>query len=223
MRAFSLPVASYVTRMGLVTISSCRVWSSTDANQENIEKEKQDKVDGQEEKVSNETLKNLEKELRDAKETVEALKKELQYRAADAANARRISREDVDKAKLYSITSFAKDMLEVADILGKGIESFDALADEVLKDNKSLHSIYTGVKLSEKVLHRNMAKHGIEKMKLTVGTVFDPNYHDALVRIAATEKAPPGTVANILKDGYSIRNRVLRAAQVGVSYSPDEE
>ncbi|CCW67986.1 unnamed protein product [Phytomonas sp. Hart1] len=223
MRVFSLPVASYVTRMSLSTISSHRIWSSTDAKSESNEKTNQEKPDNLGDQVSVESLKKLEKDLEGAKEQIEALKNEVQYRAADAENARRISRDDIEKSKLYSITSFAKDMLEVADILGKGIESFDALPEEVLKDNKSLHSIYTGVKLSEKVLHRNMSKHGVERMNLSLGTLFDPNFHDALIRVTATEKTPPGTIANILKDGYNIRNRVLRAAQVGVSYSPDEE
>ncbi|KAL7708522.1 co-chaperone GrpE [Lotmaria passim] len=187
----------------------------------NAEKPAEDKeaAKNAEEVVPIETLKKIEKQLEEATAKIEELKKEILYRAADAENARRIGREDVEKAKLYGITSFGKDMLEVADTLEKAIESLAAFSQEELRDNKIIESIHTGVKLSSKVLLKNLSKHGIEKMGVSVGTKFDPNMHDALVSTPPTEQAPSETISSVLKDGYTLKDRVLRAAQVGVSHS----
>lgn len=155
--------------------------------------------------------------MEESKAQIEELKKDVLYRAADAENARRIAREDVDKAKLYGITSFSKDMLEVADTLEKAIEAFKAFSEEELQSNKMVNSIFTGVKLSSKVLLSNMSKHGIEKINVAVGTKFDPNLHDALVITPATAEAPGEHISTVLKNGYTLKQRVLRAAQVGVS------
>ncbi|KAG5497840.1 hypothetical protein GH5_02631 [Leishmania sp. Ghana 2012 LV757] len=218
MRALALRTR-LAARAPAVVFASQR-WCSTEAKSEKPAEEKEVPKAETEEVVSAAAVKQLEKELDASKATIEELKKEILYRAADAENARRIGREDVEKAKLYGISSFGKDMLEVADTLEKGVEAFSAFSEADLNENKMLGSIFTGVKLSHKVLLKNLAKHGIEKMGVTVGTKFDPNLHDALVSTSVTEKSPVDTISNVLKDGYTLRSRVLRAAQVSVSQHP---
>ncbi|KPI88711.1 putative co-chaperone GrpE [Leptomonas seymouri] len=217
MRALSLR-SGFFARSAAVVLCSQR-WSSTAAGPEKPAEEKEATCRSAEDGLSLEILKKVEKQLEEAKARVVELEKDILYRAADAENARRIGREDVEKAKLYGISSFGKDMLEVADTLEKAIEAFAVFTGEELQNNKMLSSIHTGVKLSAKVLHKNMSKHGIEKMGVTVGTKFDPNLHDALVSTPPSEHAPSDHVSNVLKDGYTLKNRVLRAAQVGVSQS----
>lgn len=82
---------------------------------------------------------------------------------------------------------------------------------------KSLSSIYTGVKLSMKMLEKNLAKHGIKKIPVSKGDLFDPNIHEAVGSVPASEESPHDTIVEVLKDGFKINDRVLRAAQVSVA------
>lgn len=213
MRAFCVRRLTTMSSASFAAASTSRVWCSTEGKEEKTER-------AEETVVTPEALEVLKKQLDESKEALAEMQTQLAYRAADAENARRIGREDVDKAKQYGITSFGKDMLEVADTLSKGIEAFEKVPAEEMQADKALNSIYTGVKLSLKVLHQNMSTHGIEKMGVTVGTPFDFNLHDALARMPVTKDAPNDTVCHVLKDGYTIKDRVLRAAQVGVAFDP---
>lgn len=229
MRALLLRRTTLAPRLGALCFPSpltvSRMWAESDATagdaaakgQDQQQEKKEDPAAKPQEDPSMAQISKLEKELAKAKEEIAELKKDVLYRAAEAENARRIGRDDVEKAKLYGITSFGKDILEVADTLEKGIQAFEKMPEEQLNSNKSLSSICTGVKLSSKVLLKNLAKHGIEKVSTAKGDKFDPNIHDALVRVPVSTQCPNDTVAEILKEGYKIKGRVLRAAQVAVA------
>lgn len=159
----------------------------------------------------------LEAELKAANETVEELKNQMKYATAESDNIRRIGKEDIEKARHYGITSFGKDMLEVADTLERGVEAFEKLPQAELNGNKSVASIYTGVKMSCNILQKNFSKHGIEKMKAATGQAFDPNLHEALFKTPVTDAVKADQISHVLKSGYTLKDRVLRAAQVGVA------
>ncbi|ORC91001.1 co-chaperone GrpE [Trypanosoma theileri] len=214
MRALSLRSVSFFGRGALATISTSRMWCSTEAAKK---EENTAKPEGEQTPITQEAFAKLEKELEKAREDIGELKKEVLYRAAEAENARRIGRDDVEKARAYGITSFGKDMLDVVDTLEKGIDVISKLGAEEIEKNKALHSIYTGVKMSVKVLLNNFAKHGIEKLDVQVGAKFDPNIHDALLKTPPTKEIPSGHISTVLKTGYKIKDRILRAPQVGVA------
>lgn len=166
--------------------------------------------------AAQEKIAKLEKDLKEANERIAELKKDYMYSMAEADNARRIGREDTEKARSFGVSSFGKDMVEVVDILERAVESFGSIPEDIMK-NKQIASIVTGVRMSENVLLKNLSRHGIEKVECEVGSVFDPNVHDALFKAPATDKVPTDHISSVVKPGYKIKGRVLRAAQVGVA------
>lgn len=195
-----------------------RRFAGEEAKKEEAKKE-EPKADGQA-KQTDEVADLLKK--KDAE--IAELKSQALYMAAEAENTRRIARDDVAKAKDFGVTSFAKDMVDVVDTLERAIEACGKLpADEakMLEHSKAFHAIVSGVKMSASVLSHNLARHGVEKMKAAVGDTFDPNKHDAIFNAPATDLTPPGSLANVVKQGYMLKERVLRPAQVGVAQKQD--
>ncbi|KAJ7046788.1 GrpE nucleotide exchange factor [Mycena alexandri] len=82
-------------------------------------------------------------------------------------------------------------------------------SDEYLRD------LYTGVEITQRQLLQTLYKYHVKPFDPT-GDQFDPNRHEALYQAPVPGKAP-GTVIDCQKIGYTIRDRVLRAAQVGVA------
>lgn len=130
---------------------------------------------------------------------------------AESENVRRRMEKQIEEAKLFGIQDFAKDILEVADILEKATES---VPDKELKENTNvpLSSLYEGLKLTEAQLQKMLLKNGLTKID-AVGDPFDPNIHEALFELPGEK---PGTVAVVSSVGYILNGRTLRAAQVGV-------
>jgi molecular chaperone GrpE len=63
-------------------------------------------------------------------------------------------------------------------------------------------------------LLKTLKKYGVESFD-ALGQKFDPNLHTALFQAPITGKEP-GTVFDVQKAGYMIKDRVLRSAHVGV-------
>ena len=122
-------------------------------------------------------------------------------------------RKQAEDAKLFGIQGFCKDLLEVADILNKAVESVPQ--DAIKEDNVHLKNLYSGVTMTEdqmqKVFHRN----GLYPIKPKEGDSFDPNLHEALFAHEVPGKES-NTVMAVEKIGYRLHDRTIRPALVGV-------
>jgi len=138
---------------------------------------------------------------------------------AETENVRQRMMKQVQEAKVFGIQGFCKDLLEVADVLGKATESIPA---DLLSDGgndaavDALRRLHEGLQLTETQLCAVFARHGLVKIDPSLGEKFDPNYHEALFQQPATEGASAGTVAIVSKVGYKLHERTLRPALVGV-------
>ena len=154
-------------------------------------------------------------ELEEKEAEVKELKKNIQYIRAEAENARRIGREDAQKAREFSITSFGKDMLEVCDTMERCVKEFEKTIAN--KPDPAVEKIFQGVKMTDSVLRHNLKRHEIHLVEVKPGDKFDPNVHEALFNAPETEEIKEGHITTVVKTGYMIKQRVLRAAQVGVA------
>ena len=141
------------------------------------------------------------------------LKDRLLRTLAEMENLRRRTEREVADSRAYGITNFARDILAVADNMERALKALD---DEIReKADAGVKALLDGVELTERELIKVMQKHGVKKIE-PQGQKFDPNLHQAMFEIP-DESVPAGTVVQIMQPGYTIGERVLRPALVGVS------
>jgi molecular chaperone GrpE len=142
-----------------------------------------------------------------------ALKDRVLRTLAEMENLRRRTEREAADARTYAVTAFARDMLNVVDNLTRALESLPenarAAGDDVLK------SLIDGVELTARDLSAALARHGVKKQE-PQGEKFDPNFHQAMFEMP-DETLPSGTVTKVVQSGWTIGERVLRPAMVGVS------
>ena len=143
-------------------------------------------------------------------EAAELRDKLLRALAENENLLRRAKREREDTAK-YAAANFARDMLAVADNLGRALEAVPA----ALREMEDAAAFLDGVELTERELRATLERHGIYRIS-PLGEKFDHDRHEALFEVP-TNDAEPGTVVQVLQDGYVIHDRLLRAARVGVA------
>jgi molecular chaperone GrpE len=140
-------------------------------------------------------------------------KERLLRALAEIENQRRRTMRDLEEAHKYAITNFARELLEVADNLSRALDAVPPRARDEIDFIKNLAD---GVAMTEKALLACFERHKIAKVAPEIGAKFDHNRHQAMFEVATAEQAP-GTVAQVLQPGYTIAERLLRPALVGVA------
>jgi molecular chaperone GrpE len=147
-----------------------------------------------------------------AKEAAE-LKDRLLRTLAEMENLRRRTEKEVADARAYGVTNFARDILAVADNMERALKALD---DEIrAKADAGVQALLDGVELTERELIKVMEKHGVRRIE-PAGQKFDPNLHQAMLEVP-DPSVPSGTVVQVMQPGYTIGERVLRPALVGVA------
>ena len=152
--------------------------------------------------------------------SVEALQKEateardrMLRTLAEMENLRKRTSREVADARIYGITGFARDVLEIADNLQRALDAVPAEARA--NADPGLKALIEGVELTERSLLNALEKNGVKKFD-PQGSKFDPNLHQAMFEVPDA-KVPSGFVVQVIQPGYMIADRVLRPALVGVS------
>lgn len=131
--------------------------------------------------------------------------------AAELENTRRRADREKTDAGRYAIQNFARDLLPVADNFERAL----AAAPDDGGDDSVLQGLIAGVRMTEKDLLGALERHGVRRIEPT-GERFDPNLHQAVAQSPAAG-VPSGHVAQTAQTGFSLGDRVLRAAMVIVS------
>lgn len=158
---------------------------------------------------------DFETELARLREDLEASKQETLYAKAEAQNQRRRLEKEVQDARAYAATGFARDILSVADNLARAI---DAIPEDLREDSK-FKGLVTGIQATQRELDKVFSQNGITRIA-AMGLPLDPNQHQAMMEVP-TDDAEPGTIVQEMQAGYMIKDRLLRASMVGVAKKPD--
>ncbi len=140
------------------------------------------------------------------------LKDRLLRAAAEMENMRRRFEREMTDARQYSVTGFAREVLSIGDNLGRALS---AVPEEARKESETMATLLEGVEMTERELLRVLDKHNVKRLE-PHGEKFDPNFHQAMFEVEHDD-APHGTVVQVVQPGYSIGERVLRPAMVGVA------
>jgi molecular chaperone GrpE len=143
----------------------------------------------------------------------EELKDRLLRSAAEMENLRRRTARDVQDARSYAIANFARDMLSVSDNLRRALDAISAEARDA--GDAGFKALIEGVDITERAMLSALGRHGVKKLE-PEGERFDPNFHQAMFEVPNPD-VPANTVVQVVQPGYSIGERVLRPAMVGVA------
>ena len=176
---------------------------------ENIEND--DNNDSQENTDTEETSEDENTEEDSLEKEIETLKEEKIRLLAEMENLRkRFEREKVETIKFGSI-NLARDILSPGDNLERAL---DALPEDE-NHPESIKNLIDGLKMVLKEYKSTLEKHGVKKIE-TLNQKFDHNFHQAMMEVENNE-VEEGTVVQEVQSGYTMHDRLLRAAMVGVS------
>jgi molecular chaperone GrpE len=133
--------------------------------------------------------------------------------AAEMENLRRRTARDVHDARSYAVANFARDMLSVSDNLRRALDAIPAEAKAA--GDTGFAALIEGVEMTERAMLAALERHGVKKLT-PEGEKFDPNFHQAMFEVPNPE-VPANTVVQVVQPGYSIGERILRPAMVGIS------
>ena len=158
---------------------------------------------------------SLEDALAKLRGDLETAMQDVLYARAETQNVRRRLEKDVQDARNYGATSFARDILSVADNLARALEH----VPEELRDNEKAKNFIAGIEATQREIDKVFAQNGITRIAAK-GMPLDPNLHQAMMEMPSDE-VEAGTVVQEMQAGYMIKDRLLRPAMVGVAKKPD--
>ena len=148
-------------------------------------------------------LGELEREL-------EEVRQHVLYAQAETQNVRRRLEQEKVSASAYAATAFARDMLSVKDNLERALAAIPA----DLREDERMKGLVVGIEATGRELDSAFQRHGVVRIE-AMGEKLDPNRHQAMLEVPSD--AEPGTIVQDMQSGYTIKDRLLRPALVGVA------
>jgi molecular chaperone GrpE len=140
---------------------------------------------------------------------IQALKDQVLRYAAEAENTKRRAEREMNDARAYAITKFARDLLGVAD-------TFERALAAAPDGEGPVKNFVVGVQMTSKELQGAFDKNGLKRIDPSRGEKFDPHKHQAMMEQPGTE-VEPGGVIQVLQPGYELLSRLVRPAMVVVA------
>ena len=132
---------------------------------------------------------------------------------ADAENVRRRADRAAQDARNFAVADLSRELLTVVDNLRRAI----AAAEDPAVDSAGSAPLLQGIKAIERSLMTMLERFGVREIEAR-GTPFDPLRHEAIMEVDDPGRAP-GSVVDVMEEGYTIHDRLLRPAKVSVTRS----
>ena len=162
--------------------------------------------------ASNGEANNNEAKDSDLRSENASLRERLMRALAETENTRRQGERRTQDAQQYAITNFARELLQVVDNLRRAIDAGAGRADTGNGDG-----LIDGVVATDRILAQVLKRFGVEEIE-ALNAPFDPEKHEAVMEVDAAEQ-PPRSVVQVLENGYTLNDRLLRPARVAVAKS----
>ena len=150
---------------------------------------------------------------------VKELEEKLARTLAEMENQRRRFEKEKDDAFEYGGFSFARESLNLIDNLERAKQSLEN--DETLKGTNILKKTLEHFDILKKNLASTFKKNNVKEID-SFNKKLDPNFHQAMIEIEDDEKEP-GTIIQEIQKGFTMKDRLLRPALVGVSKKPSKK
>ena len=128
------------------------------------------------------------------------------------ANLRARTRREIDDARNYAIQKFARDVVEAAENLKRGIDSLPKREADEPEIVTKLRDGFQGIERSFVAL---LERNGIDRQDPT-GALFDPNFHQAMAEQESADH-PAGTILHAWSQTWTLNGRLLRPGMVVVA------
>jgi len=144
---------------------------------------------------------------------IESLKDQRLRALAEAENIRRRADKEKADASQYAVTKFARDMLGIADNFARALAAVPApIRDDA---DPQVKAVLDGVEATDRQLIQTLERYGVKPVDTSDGK-FDPNLHQAIAEVPGNGK-PAGSIVDVVQQGYTIGERLLRPAMVTVA------
>jgi molecular chaperone GrpE len=179
--------------------------------------------DGTDRAMSDHDVETTESSASPSAEEIEALRKAarerdefldlLQRTRAEFENYQKRNQKDRELERRYQFTPLLYDLLPIVDDFERALES--------AKNAGETGPLADGVKMILSKFLELFKRYGVTRMD-ALGKPFDPNVHQAVMQRPVAD-VPVNTVVEVCEHGYMNQDRVLRAAKVLVSTTPEEK
>jgi molecular chaperone GrpE len=142
-------------------------------------------------------------------------KAKLKMAEEDSIQASKRHTQQLENSSKYAIVPMAKDLLNIHDNLKRAI---GCLTEDDKTHSREIREILKKLSHTENLLMEIFEEFGIEETD-PLGHPFDPNFHEAMFEFPDRERKT-GEIGHVITSGFTIHDRVLRAAKVGVTRNP---
>ncbi len=153
-------------------------------------------------------IEKLSQEVETSRAKAEKYYRNLLRLEADFDNFRRRTQQEKAETQAFAAVRVITDLLPVLDNLERGLDAAEKSQD--------FNGLLAGLQLVYRGFKDILSREGLQKIE-ALGMQFDPNLHEAIMSVPATNSQEDNRVVQELQKGYKMRDKVIRPARVAVA------